>query len=159
MISQTAEYALRVVVYLASLSGHPATTAQIASATKTPSGYLPKILRNLARGGLVQSQRGLYGGSKLTRSPTEITVWDVIDVVDPIQRIRTCPLGLKSHGVVLCPLHYRLDSAIASVEKAFRATTIAEVVADPSKSKPLTEGIPTEPAAGLVPVHILRKKA
>jgi len=157
VISQTAEYALRIAVYLASLEGKPATTAQIALATKTPSGYLAKILRNLARGGLVQSQRGLYGGSILAKPAEQMTVWDVVDVVDPIRRILTCPLGLKSHGVSLCPLHRRLDSAIASIESAFRATTIAEVVAEPSKSKPLTDSIPTEPASGLVAARVLRR--
>ena len=158
MISQTTEYALRIIVYLASLDGVAATTAQIASATRTPQGYLSKILRNLARGGLVQSQRGKHGGSTLARPPKRITVWDVVEVVDPIERIRTCPLGLKNHGVALCPLHKRLDAAIASVEAAFRATTIAEVVADPSPSKPLDDGnVPTLPASGLVAARILRR--
>jgi hypothetical protein len=59
--------------------------------------------------------------------------------VDPIQRIRVCPLGLKSHGVRLCPLHKRLDDALAQVEKAFSDTTLAEILAEPSKSVPLCD--------------------
>ncbi len=157
MISQTAEYALRMVVYLASLDGAAATTAQIAAATKTPPGYLSKILRNLAKSGLIHSQRGPHGGSTLTRAPRNMTVWDVVAVVDPIQRIRTCPLGLKNHGVALCPLHRRLDEAFALVEAAFRQTTIAEVVATPSSSKPSMAGVPTAPASGLVPLDVLRR--
>lgn len=157
MISQTAEYALRLIVYLASLEGKPATIAQIASATRTPAGYLPKVLRNLARAGLVRSQRGPHGGSVLTKSPQLITVWDVIEVVDPIQRILTCPLGMKTHDVSLCPLHRRLDQAIGLVESSFRATTIAQVVAEPSASVPLTDSIPTEPASGLVSARVLRR--
>jgi Rrf2 family protein len=149
MFSQTTEYALRVMVYLASLEGRTPTIAQIASATKTPPAYLAKVLRNLARAGLTQSQRGLHGGSSLARPADEITVYDVIQAVDPIQRITTCPLGLKSHGVNLCPLHSRLDEAIGLVEQAFRNTTLMEVVAEPSSSKPLCD-IPTEPASGLV---------
>lgn len=156
MISQTAEYALRIIVYLASLDGEAATTAQIASATSTPQGYLAKILRTLAKAGLVHSQRGLHGGSTLARSPKRMTVWDVINVVDPIQRIRTCPLGLTGHSVSLCPLHRRLDEAIASVEAAFRATTIAEVVADPLGSK-AEESVPTAPASGLVSARVLSR--
>ena len=159
MISQTTEYALRIIVYLASLEGRPATTAQIASATRVPPGYLAKVLRNLAKGGLVQSQRGLHGGSTLARAPKQMTVWDVVNVVDPLQRSRTCPLGLKSHGVSLCPLHRRLDAALASVEAAFRGTTIAEVVAEPSTSKPLVDASPTAPASGLVPARVLRRAA
>lgn len=157
MISLTAEYALRIVVYLASLDGVAATTAQIASATQVPQGYLSKILRTLARGGLVRSQRGLYGGSTLASSPRRMTVWDVIDLVDPLQRIVSCPLGLKTHAVSLCPLHRRLDQAIASVESAFRATTIAELVAEPAPMKPDADSVPTAPASGLVSARVLRR--
>lgn len=154
MFSQTTEYALRLMVYLASLSGRSPTIAQIASATQTPAGYLAKVLRSLARAGLIRSQRGLHGGSVLARPAEQITILDVVQAVDPIQRITTCPLGLKNHGVNLCPLHRRLDDAIAAVEQAFRNTTLAELVADPSEIKPLT-GIPSEPATGLVPLRVL----
>ena len=157
MISLTAEYALRIVVFLASLNDQPATTAQISATTRVPQGYLSKILRQLSKGNLVLSQRGLHGGSRLARPARRMTVWDVVDVVDPIQRIRTCPLGLASHSVSLCPLHHRLDTAIASVESAFRETTIADVVAEPSDSKPLVDGIPTLPASGLVPARVLKR--
>ena len=98
MFSQTTEYALRVTVYLASLEDRPATIAQIAVATRVPEGYLAKVLRNLALAKLVQSRRGLHGGSILARPAEAITVYDVIQAVDPIQRIETCPLGRKGHG-------------------------------------------------------------
>ena len=104
-----------------------------------PAGYLAKVLQSLARAELVHSQRGLHGGFTLTRTPKRITVWEVIDAVDPIQRIRSCPLGLKAHGVHLCAMHRRLDDAMASVERAFRGSTVAELLADPNPSKPLCE--------------------
>lgn len=157
MFSQTSEYALRVVVYLASLGGMPATIAQVAEATRIPAGYLAKVLLSLSKGGIVRTQRGLHGGSVLARPPEKLTVYDVMQAVDPIQRITSCPLGLKSHGVNLCPLHRRLDEAIASVEKAFRASTIAELVAEPSSSRPLGR-IPTRPATGMVPLEILESE-
>ncbi|HSV13164.1 MAG TPA: Rrf2 family transcriptional regulator [Tepidisphaeraceae bacterium] len=129
MFSQTAEYALRIVVYLASLDGEaPATIAEIATATRTPPGYLAKVLRQLARANLIHSQRGPHGGSVLARDAGHITVYDVVQAVDPIQRITTCPLGIRAHGVKLCPLHLRLDSAIAMVERAFKDSPISELI-------------------------------
>jgi DNA-binding IscR family transcriptional regulator len=75
----------------------------------------------------------------LARGTDELTILDVVNAVDPIQRIRSCPLGLESHGVRLCPLHRRLDNALAMMEKAFRQTTLAEVLAEPSQSTPLCD--------------------
>jgi hypothetical protein len=74
-----------------------------------------------------------------------LTVWEVVDAVDPIQRIRSCPLGLKSHGVNLCPMHKRLDDAMAMVETAFRNSTVRELLDEPTRSKPLCE-FPHRPA-------------
>lgn len=147
MISQTAEYALRAIVALASEPDVPKTNRQIAEMTHVPVGYLAKVLQELNRAGLIRSQRGLYGGSILLKSPSEITIYEIVNAVDPIRRIQTCPLGLKAHGVHLCPLHRRLDEAIALVEKAFRETTVAELLAEPSASRPLC--VFPEPAAHL----------
>lgn len=141
MFSQTVEYALRAVVHLASRAPEACTTAQIAEATRVPKDYLSKILQGLARGGIVRTQRGVGGGVSLAREPADLTILDVVNAVEPesVRRITTCPLGLKTHGVRLCPLHKRLDNAIAMVEKAFRDTTLAEVLAEPSASVPLCE--------------------
>lgn len=151
MFSQTTEYALRVAVYLAAMDGKPATIAQIAAATKTPEGYLAKVLRNLAKANLVQSQRGLHGGSVLARPADQITVYDVMAAVDPLRRITTCPLKLESHGTNLCPLHRRLDDALGLVEDALRASTLAELIATPSESRPLVD-LPDRTAARAFPV-------
>jgi Rrf2 family protein len=139
MFSQTVEYALRAVVYLASEAPAARTTGQIHEATRVGRAYLSKILQGLAREGILKTQRGVHGGIMLVKSPEELTILDVVNAVEPIQRIRTCPLGLASHGVRLCPLHKRMDEAVAMVEAAFRATTLAEVLADPSDSVPLCE--------------------
>jgi Rrf2 family protein len=142
MFSKTVEYALRAVVHLAHEAPAARTTAQIADATQVPRDYLAKILQGLARGGIVTTQRGVGGGVTLGRDPADLTILDVVNAVEPIRRITTCPLGLKTHGVRLCPLHRRVDEAMALVEKAFGGTTLAEVLAEPSDSVPLCEGIP-----------------
>jgi Rrf2 family protein len=137
VISQTAEYALRAVACLAAQPQAPMTAQQIADATHVPAGYLVKVLQPLVRGGLVHSQRGLHGGFALTKPPDEIAVLEVISAVDPLEHIHTCPLGLKAHGKNLCPLHRRLDDAVTMIEQAFGDTTFADLLAEPTKSRPL----------------------
>src|SRR5271165_1459149 len=123
MFSQTVEYALRAVVHLAAEAPAPRTTDQIAKATLVPKAYLSKVLQGLCHARIVQSKRGLGGGIVLTKTPSELTILEVVNAVEPLGRIRECPLGLTAHGIHLCPLHKRLDNALAMVEDAFRQTT------------------------------------
>ena len=139
MFSQTVEYALRAVVNLADHSPSPRTTDQIAAATLVPKPYLSKVIQGLCGAGILQSKRGVGGGVALVKLPSELTILDVVNAVAPIARIRQCPLGLKTQGVRLCPLHKRMDNALATVEAAFRQTTLAEVLVEPTNSHPLCE--------------------
>lgn len=130
MLSQTTEYALRAMVTLAASPGRAQTAQQIARASKIPADYLAKILGSLGRAGLVTAQRGRGGGFKTMRPAEEITVLDIVDAVDPLKRIKVCPLGLPAHARRLCPLHSKLDDAIRSVQEAFASTTLASVAGE-----------------------------
>jgi Rrf2 family protein len=138
MISQTAEYALRSAVVLGSSAG-PLTTRQIAEQTRVPAGYLSKVLQALGRAGVVQAQRGLYGGFVLARPLDELTILDVINAVDPLERIDHCPLGLAAHRARLCALHRRLDEGIAQIEELFAGTTIEQLLNEDKRQKPLCD--------------------
>jgi len=56
-----------------------------------------------------------------------------VNAVDPITRIRKCPLGNPAH-LLLCPLHRRMDDALAMVERTFEKTTLAEVLETKTKA-------------------------
>jgi Rrf2 family protein len=129
MISQTAEYALRAAACLGRAAGEPMTTQAIAAETRVPVGYLAKVLQALGRAGIVAGRRGLHGGYALARPAAELTALEVINAVDPLRRIACCPLGLPEHAGRLCPLHERLDAAIALLEAHFTATTIDDLLA------------------------------
>lgn len=138
-LSQTAEYALRAIVWLAEHPGEPQTTQQIADGCKMPASYLSKVLQPLAKVGLVSSQRGLGGGFVLERQIESITVLDVVNAVEPVQRIRSCPLKLASHGSRLCALHQTLDDAMAVIEQRFGEITIAQLLSRNTGVRPLCE--------------------
>lgn len=142
MISQTVEYALRAVVTIAQHEGRPCTSAKIAEITQVPSAYLSKLMQGLVRGGLVHSQRGLHGGFVLTKDPSDLAIYDVVNVIDPIKRITECPLGIQAHGKTLCPLHRRLDQAMQLTEDVLRKTMISEMLAQPGSVTPLCEEQP-----------------
>ncbi len=139
MLSQTVEYALRAVVHLAMRAPEPQTTAAIAEVTQVPPAYLAKVLQGLKEKNIVHLQRGIGGGVSLAQSPDELTILDVVNAVDPIKRINQCPLDLKSHGTRLCALHFRMDKALQSMEDAFRATTLSDLLRDENPSVPLCD--------------------
>ncbi|MFC1758983.1 RrF2 family transcriptional regulator, partial [Planctomycetota bacterium] len=136
MISKTAEYALRAVTCLATDTFGPASADVLAEKTKVPRRYLTRVLQDLASSGLVASRSGPGGGYVLIRETGEVTILDVINAVAPLERITSCPLGLKSH-TSLCPLHGELDRAFAATEAAFAAVTIRQLLESTNPIVPL----------------------
>jgi Rrf2 family protein len=81
---------------------------------------------------------GPGGGYELAKNPSEITILDIVNAVSPLERIRTCPLGLKSHKK-FCPLHAELDRAYAATEAAFSNVTVQQLLESSSPIIPLRE--------------------
>ncbi|MCB9848507.1 MAG: Rrf2 family transcriptional regulator [Phycisphaeraceae bacterium] len=151
MISQTSEYALRAALYLAARTENtPASAVEISTAIRVPVGYLQKVLRMLARDGILTAQRGSGGGFALAKVPTAISVLDVLNASDTqIQRIERCPLGIEGH-TRLCALHRMLDTEMARTESTFASTSLSDLLdgeggvrplCDPSGKLPLTLAI------------------
>ena len=139
MFSQTVEYALRAVVFLAHRAPNPGICEDIALGTKVPRPYMAKVLQGLVKAKILNSQRGLGGGITLNIQPDKLTLLEVINAVDPVKRIKTCPMGIVSHGSNLCPLHKRCDDALASVEETFGSTTLAKILLQTEGSIPLCD--------------------
>jgi Rrf2 family protein len=127
------------VVCLAQNPDKPLTNVEIARLTKVPEHYLSKVLHALVKGGIVRSQRGLHGGYILTQAIDKLPLLDIINAVDPIKQIESCPLKLGAHGTNLCALHKRINHSIKLMEEAFNASTIQTILDEPSKSVPLCE--------------------
>jgi Rrf2 family protein len=126
-LSQTIEYALRAVVWLAENPGTPQTTQQIADACKAPASYLAKVLQGLVRNRIITAQRGPGGGFALERDPVALTLLEVVNAVEPVQRVAGCPLGIESHAEELCPLHKVLDQAILACQQVLAGHRIQEL--------------------------------
>ena len=86
------DYALRAVVELAAADGsaaRPVTAERLATAQQIPSKFLEGILSQLRRAGLIHSQRGPEGGYWLAKPADEISLADIIRVIDgPLANVR-----------------------------------------------------------------------
>lgn len=138
MLTDTTEYALRAMVCLAIGEGQYQTSASLAERASVPAPYLIKVLQQLAGAGLINSQRGLGGGWQLAKSPEDISLLDIIRVVQRIERIDTCPLGLANHGPQLCQLHQAQDHAARALIEIYGDKTLAQVLFT-NGSKPLCD--------------------
>jgi Rrf2 family protein len=138
VLPKTAEYSLRAVVCLGRGESPCESADRLAKKTKVPRRYLHTVLQELVRANLVHSQSGPGGGYSLARPAEKITILDVVNAVAPLQRIRSCPLGLRTH-TRLCPLHKQLDDVYAATEKALASVTIDQLSQSTSEIVPLCE--------------------
>ncbi len=90
-ITRQADYAVRAVLYLASLgeSGR-APTGQIARKQQVPPSFLAKIVSQLSVAGLLHTSRGARGGVSLARDPHDISLLEVIEVIDGPIALNEC---------------------------------------------------------------------
>jgi Rrf2 family protein len=131
MISKTATHALRAMVILARQPEDAfAGAGAIATEIEAPQNYLGKLLQNLSREGLVESQKGHGGGFRLARTPDKITLFDVVEAIDQISRRQGCFLGqLLCSPTAACAVHDRWSKVLATYMDFLQQTTIADVIA------------------------------
>ena len=107
MFSKTCEYALKIMIHLASIekSGQLFGLKDISSALDSPEAFTAKILQQLVKSGLLQSVRGPSGGFGL-RKNRPIYLIEIVHAIDGAGITRNCVLGLEScsdnHP---CPVH------------------------------------------------------
>lgn len=132
MLSRTQEYALRAAVFLGRAHADGSQrTSELARQTAIPRNYLSKILHQMAREGLIDSERGRTGGVRLARSPDRITLEEIIAPFRPATEPRRCVLGRpECSDEYPCGAHGRWKEVASRVETFFGETTIAEVMAE-----------------------------
>ncbi|MEM7755096.1 MAG: Rrf2 family transcriptional regulator [Planctomycetota bacterium] len=139
MLSQTSEYALRAMSCLAYAPDELTPTPVLAKYTKVPSNYLAKVLQLLAQSDLIIGRRGVGGGYRLAKPADTISMLDVVNAIDPVKRIESCPLGLPNHGGTLCALHRAMDDAAKHMLETFGGVSMADLVADAGGNRPLCD--------------------
>jgi Rrf2 family protein len=81
-IKTTTNYAIRIVLYLATKQ-EIATAREISEAMDIPVAYELKVTKQLLKAGIIKMYRGVRGGFKLAVSPSKLSLFDIINVMDP----------------------------------------------------------------------------
>lgn len=126
MLSKSCEYGLRAMLYL-SLREQPGyvSIGTISDELDISFPFLTKILQQLNEAGLLTSQRGPKGGVALTKSPAEISLYDIVVAIDGDDLFEECILGLPGCGEAHpCPVHDHWADERDRVERLFRNETL-----------------------------------
>ncbi|TVP70922.1 MAG: Rrf2 family transcriptional regulator [Nitriliruptor sp.] len=148
-LGKRADYTVRAVLDLARHHGHGRRkTADIAEEMQVPLTYLPRLLAELVRAGIVRSLAGRHGGYELVREPGEVSLLEVIEVADGTLGSAECVLrGGPCRWEQGCAIHTPWNRAQEAFRDSLRATTFAEVAAiDAALSGSHGAGAPPPPA-------------
>jgi FeS assembly SUF system regulator len=128
-LSKLADYGIVIMTHLARPGGLQASAQEIAQATRVPQPMAQKILKALAREGLLRSQRGVKGGYELARAARLITVAQIIEALDGPIAITDCVDGAQGDCVIesLCPARTNWERINSAIRDALEEVTLAEM--------------------------------
>ena len=132
--NQATDYAFRVIMHLAERSeGELANRQTIAEQQNIPTGFLQKIMHSLVKGELVKSYRGVDGGFVLAKPAEEISLLDVIEVMEgplDLQRCLKQDSSCSKGCDTKCSVHASLAVIQANFTRALNEVNFARLVAE-----------------------------
>lgn len=128
MFSKACEYGIRATLYVAaqSLQGKRVVLPEIAKAIDSPEPFTAKILQQLARAQLVQSNKGPNGGFSLSENDLDnIKLKDLVLAIDGDSLFKECGLGLKScDEQAPCPIHHTFKPIRTQIIAMMESTSL-----------------------------------
>jgi Rrf2 family protein len=125
-LSSEGRYALRALLYLAR-AGERATADRISTEAGIPRRLLARILANLSRVGLVESEQDRGGGSRLARSAEEITLRDAVEAAEGPFDVTRCIMQDRACGEgTPCAMHEAWLQGQRAILEYLGAQTLAE---------------------------------
>jgi Rrf2 family transcriptional regulator, iron-sulfur cluster assembly transcription factor len=134
-LTKKGDYAVRAMLALARDPGdRPVSSRRIADAMDIPVRFLPQVLGDLSRAGLLAAAPGRSGGYRLTRPPAQVSL---LEAVEGDSRRRTCvlrggPCGLDGH----CDVHAVFFAGQEALLAELRHATLADLVAPGTERDP-----------------------
>jgi Rrf2 family protein len=148
-LTRAADYAVRVMVHLATLPPHQrALLPSLARATGAPESFLSKVLQTLARARFIASRRGQSGGFEILPRGRQASMRNVIEVIDGPIHLNVCVVSPRScPRSKWCPAHPVWERAQQAMLAVLSEATVANLAAQPMAV--------SRPAAAVVPLAML----
>lgn len=154
--SNACSYAIRALTRLALVrpDGY-VLLDELCAETDLPRHFVAKIFQQLVRRGMLVSAKGRGGGFALARSPDEITLHEIVAIVDGAEQFDQCVVGMaECDDTQPCPQHDDFKVIRERIQAFLRETTLTQmsatldrklgligknVIMPKSKSKPLAK--------------------
>jgi Rrf2 family protein len=132
-LTNTADYAIRCMIYIASLPPeHAVLRRDVATAQSIPSSFTAKILRDLARAGLLRSTRGPHGGFVIGRPANEISLLEVVEAIEgPLSLTQCVPDPEGCQHSYNCPANAVWASLQEQLAGLLRGVSLEDLVSAP----------------------------
>jgi len=137
MLSNTCKYAVRALIYLGKFSsdGNKIGIKKISSDLEIPTPFLGKILQNLVKQKILVSTKGPNGGFGLGKKTDEISLYDIVRIVDGEDVFKNCLIGLQpcctnSEIERPCPVHGRFGPIREQLIAFYMETTLSGILGD-----------------------------
>jgi Rrf2 family nitric oxide-sensitive transcriptional repressor len=132
-LNLSTDYALRLLLYLASSPGRQASTREVAGFYQISSDHLSKVAQHLAHAGYVRAGRGRTGGLRLGKPAEQISVGDVVELFEGPVALLEC---VNTEHVCVIQPHCRLRSVLqragAQLVREMKQVTLADLVGVPA---------------------------
>ena len=129
IIAKDVDYAVRALLYLAQNKGDKVTISELARNLGISRPFLRKILQNLAKTGILDSNKGKGGGFVLKQAPKDILLSDLVNALHGEINIIDCEIkGKVCSNKKICGLRKRVKSIESNIVKQLRGVTIASLV-------------------------------
>lgn len=133
MLSNSSKYALKGVLYLAlhSSAEHKILARDLANLINVPPAYIAKLLQNLVRQHLVNSEKGPHGGFFLSDKNKKESIIKFIYAIDGEDKLNNCLLGLDHcDSQNPCPLHHIVNPMRDNFLESLKRQTLNDLVID-----------------------------
>ncbi len=132
----TTDYAIRTILYLATTK-RITSSAEVADAMGIPQKYLINTIGVMKRAGLVKTYSGTHGGYSLAKTPSEITLGEIIETMEGTTKINRCleeDRYCSRSAIEHCPVRSVYAHLQNRVETYLRSITIEQLLSDAEKS-------------------------
>ncbi len=136
-ITKLTDYAIVILTHCAGEDARQYTARDLADRSRLPRPTVGKVLKTLARAGLVVASRGTKGGYSLAKPPSQISVAEIIEAIEGPLALTECSVAQPGQCEIesCCPVRANWQRISAIVRRALESVSLEVMRQQPERAK------------------------